>query len=184
MEAAIKASGKFENVRDYEDSLENDKTKQASLRFCRMARNHIVHENADFFEVSDKMIEFVEDLSVEFNEENIPVKKKMFSMRNAIKDTDLLVVAADFMTKKKQHIIPVFDKTDYSIGVLTYENIVKYIAAGDFTKAKKVAAVTNKHKFGFIKDDTPMSKVRVLTEKHDRVYLILNDNKKIVGWII
>jgi predicted transcriptional regulator len=130
------------------------------------------------------MIDFIEKVSIEFDEENVPVKKKMIGIKNAIRETDLIVVAADFMTKKKVDVIPIFNKDDFSIGVLTYENIVKCIATGDFTKAKKVSTIVVKHKFGFFNENTPMNQVRPLIEKHDRVYLVLNDNKRVVGWIV
>lgn len=184
MEAAIKASGKYSSVKEYEDSLEDDSERQGELRICRMMRNYMEHENITFLEASDQMIEFVENLAIEFNEENVPVKKKMIGIRNAIRDTDLIVVAADYMTKKKTSVIPIFNKDDFSVGILTYENIVKYIASGDFTKAKKVSAVVSKHKFGFINENVPINQVRQLLKGHNKVYLILNDNKKVVGWIV
>ena len=184
MEAAIKASGKFGSVKEYEDSLEPNGELQNKVRMCRMMRNYMEHENMVFLEATNQMIEFVEKIAIEFDEGNTPVKKKMISIKNAIKDTDLIVVAADYMTKKKMDMIPIFDKTDFSIGVLTYENIVKCIAAGDYTKSKKVSTIVVKHKFGFINENTPMSQVAPVIEKHDKVYLVLNDKKSVVGWII
>ena len=184
MESAIKSSGKYNSVKEYEDSLETNSEKQNKLRMCRMMRNYMEHENITFVEASDAMIEFVEKLSIDFDEENIPVKKKMFNVKNSIQETDLIVVAADYMTKKKLDTIPIFNKDDFSIGVITYESIVKYLAAGDFTKAKKVSAVLSKHQFGFVNENAPMSQVRPLLSEHKKVYLVLNDSKKVVGWII
>lgn len=183
-EAAIKASGKYATVKEYEDSFINDTVKQGQIRICRMIRNYIEHENASFVEASDAMIAFLEKETCELDENELPVKKKMLSVRNAIRETDLIIIASDFMTKKKQHIIPVFNKDDFATGVISYEAIVKMVAAGDFTKAKKVSLISEQHKFGFFKETEPMKNVRPLLEGHKKVYLILNDSKKVVGWII
>ena len=183
-EAAIKASGKYATVKEYEDSFINDTVKQGQIRICRMIRNYIEHENASFVEASDAMIAFLEKETCELDENELPVKKKMLSVRNAIRETDLIIIASDFMTKKKQHIIPVFNKDDFATGVISYETIVKMVAAGDFTKAKKVSLISEQHKFGFFKETEPMKNVRPLLEGHKKVYLILNDSKKVVGWII
>lgn len=183
-EAAIKASGKYATVKEYEDSFTNDTVKQGQIRICRMIRNYIEHENASFVEASDSMIAFLEKETCELDENELPVKKKMVSVRNAIRETDLVIIASDFMTKKKQHIIPVFNKDDFATGVISYEAIVKMVASGDFTKAKKVSLIAEQHKFGFFKETEPMKNVRPLLEGHKKVYLILNDSKKVVGWII
>lgn len=182
-ESAVRSVG-FGSVKEYEDSLVNNQFKQGQIRICRMIRNYIEHENADFVEASDNMISFLEKETMELDENETPVKKKMIPIRNAIRDTDLLIIAADFLTKKKTNIIPVFDKNDFAIGVLSNADIVKYIASGDFTKAKKVSVVQAAHKFGFINESTPMSQVRPMLEGHKKVYLILNDAKKVVGWIV
>lgn len=182
-ESVLKADGKYFTVKDYEDALESDKSKQNKLRMCRMIRNYIEHENQTFLEATDEMIDFLEKETISIDESETPVKKKMVSVKNAIKDTDLIVVAADYMTKKKYDTIPIFDKTDFSVGVLTYESIVKYIASGDFSKAKKTSVIVAKHKFGFVKEDMPMKEVRKWLNG-EKVFLVLNESKKVVGWII
>ena len=182
-ESVLKADGKYFTVKDYEDSLEKDKIKQNKIRMCRLIRNYIEHENHTFLEATDEMIAFLEKEMILIDESEVPVKKKMVPVKSAIRDTDLIVVAADYMTKKKYDTIPIFDKTDFSVGVLTYESIVKYIASGDFSKAKKTAVIVAKHKFGFIKEDTSMKEVRKLLDGK-KVFLVLNDSKKVVGWII
>ena len=182
-EAAVRAKG-FGSVKEYEDALTNDQFRQSQIRICRLIRNYIEHENADFVEASDNMINFLEKETMELDESETPVKRKMMSIKNAIRDTDLIVVAADFMTKKKADMIPVFDKGDFAIGVLSNAEIVKYIASGDFTKAKKVSVVQTQHKFGFINESTPMKQVRPMLNGHKKVYLVLNDAKKVIGWIV
>ena len=182
-EAAVRGRG-FGSVKEYEESLTNDQSKQSQIRICRMIRNYIEHENADFVEASDNMISFLEKETMELDENETPVKKKMITIKSAIRDTDLIVIAADFLTKKKANVIPIFDKNDFAIGVLSNADIVKYIASGDFTKAKKVSVVQTAHKFGFINESMPMKQVRPLLEGHKKVYLVLNDSKKVVGWIV
>ena len=182
-EAAVKKSG-FTSVRAYEESLKEDHFKQEQVRICRMVRNYIEHEIADFVEASENMINFIEKETIKLDESEMPVKEKMISVKNAIKDTDLLVVAADFMAKHNATIIPIFDKTDYAVGVLSNSDIVKYIASGDFTKAKKVSAVQAAYKFGFLHESMPMKQVGQLIADHNKVYLVLNDSKKVVGWIV
>lgn len=181
-EAAVRGKG-FGSVKEYEESIE-DQFRQGQIRICRMIRNYIEHENADFVEASENMMVFLEKEAMELDEQETPVKKKMLSIRSAIRETDLLIIAADFLSKKKANIIPIFDKNDFAIGAISNADIVKYIASGDFTKAKKVSAVLTAHKFGFINESTPMRQVRPLLEGHNRVYLILNDSKKVIGWIV
>lgn len=183
-ESAIKSTGKYSSVKEYEESLSENSAKQGQIRMCRMIRNYIEHENASFVEASDSMIGFLEKETCELDENEMPVKKKMLSIKNAIKETDLIIIASDFMTKKKQPLIPVFNKDDFATGVISYEAIVKMVASGDFTKAKKVSLIAEQHKFGFFKETEPMKNVRPLLEGHKKVYLILNDSKNVVGWII
>ena len=182
-EAAVKKNG-FASVKHYEDSLVSDLPKQAQVRICRMIRNYIEHENITFVEASDQMILFIEKELIELDENETPVRKKMIPVKSAIRDTDLIVVAADFMLKKKAPLIPIFDKTDYAIGVISYADIVQCVAAGDFTKARKVSIIQQPHKFGFINEDMPMSQVRTLISEHNRVYLVLNDSRKVIGWVV
>jgi predicted transcriptional regulator len=182
-EAAVKKSG-FASIKAYEESFADNKFKQEQIKICRLIRNYIEHENANFVEASENMISFLLKEAMELDENETPVKKKMTSIKSAIRDTDLLVVAADFMTKKKADLIPIFDKNDFAIGCLSSAEIVKYIAAGDFTKAKKVSAVQSVHKFGFINEDTPMKQVRPMLNEHKKIYLVLNDSKKVVGWVV
>ena len=181
-EAAVKKNGHF-SVKEYEDSLQ-DQFKQGQIRICRTVRNYIEHESADFVEASDNMISFLEKETVMMDDMETPVKRKMIPVRNAIRESDLIVIAADFMTKRKAHLIPVFDQKDYALGAISYEDIVKYLAAGNFTKAKKVSAIQTTHKFGFFNESTPMKQVTPSLEGHNKIYLILNDSKKVVGWII
>ena len=183
LEGLVKTNG-FASVRAYEESLSENHSKQEQIRICRMIRNYIEHESADFVEASDNMISFLEKELMELDENETPVRKKMIPVKNAIRDTDLLVIAADFMAKRKTHIIPIFDKSDFAVGALSDSDIVRYIASGDFTKAKKVSVVQAAHKFGFINESAPMRQVRPLLEGHKKVYLVLNDAKKVVGWIV
>jgi predicted transcriptional regulator len=182
-DACLKRNG-FDSVKVYEESLTNDQFKQGQVRICRMIRNYIEHENSDFVEASDNMISFLEKITMEIDENETPVKKKMIPIKYGIKDTDLILVAADFMIKRKAQLIPIFDKTDYAIGAITQSDIVRCIAAGDFTKAKKVSAILTAPKFGFVKDWMTMKQVRPMLEGHDKIYLVLNDAKKVVGWIV
>ena len=100
-EAVLRKSG-FQSVKDYESSLENNHFKQEQVKICRLIRNYIEHESATFVEATDNMISFLENETVSFDESELPVKKKMIPVKYAIRDTDLIVVAADFMTKRKQ----------------------------------------------------------------------------------
>jgi predicted transcriptional regulator len=182
-EMVVRANG-YASVKEYEESLANNQYKQSQLRICRLIRNYIEHENAGFVEASDNMISFLEKEIISLDENETPVKKKMLHIKNAIRESDLLVIAADFMTKHKTELIPIFDKSDFAIGAISSADIVKYIASGDFTKAKKVSAIQSSHKFGFINEDMPMKKVHPILEGHKKIYLVLNDSKKVVGWIV
>jgi predicted transcriptional regulator len=181
-ESAVK-NNNYGSVKEYEESLADNQYKREQVRICRLIRNYIEYENAGFVEATDNMIGFLEKETMCLDENEIPVKKKMIPLKNAIRDSDLLVVAADFMTKRKADMIPVFDKSDFAVGVLSNADIVKYIASGDFTKARKVAAVQTDHKFGFLNESTPMKKVRPMIADHKKIYLVLSDSKKVVGWI-
>ena len=184
-EAAVRKQG-YGSVKEYEESLTDESlaAKQGQIRMCRMIRNYIEHENAAFVEASDRMIAFLEEETTKMDESETPVRKKMIALKYATRETDLIVVAADFMGKRNAEVIPIFDKNDFAIGVVGQSSIVKYIASGDFTKAKKVSAIVEPHKFGFIKEGTPMKQVHQLIGEHDKVYLVLNDSKKVVGWIV
>ena len=182
-ESALKKSG-FTSVKAYEESITDDQFKQEQIRICRLIRNYIEHESADFVEASDNMIVFLENETVKLDEAETPVKKKMISVKYAIRDTDLIVVAADFMMKRRAAIVPIFDQTDYAVGAIGLSSIVKCVAEGSYTKAKKVSTIQVAHKFGFINESTPMKKVTPMLEGHNKIYLVLNDNKKVVGWIV
>lgn len=182
-EMTLKQNG-FQSVKDYESSLDGNHYKQEQVRICRTIRNYIEHENQSFVEATDNMISFIESEIVSMDNNQIPVKKKMISVKNAIRETDLIVVAADFMTKKNESLIPVFDSNDFAVGAICYHDIVKLIASGDFTKARKVSLIQTQHKFGFVKDWTPMNQLVPLLEGHKKIYLVLNDSKKVVGWIV
>lgn len=184
-EAVVRKCG-YGSVKEYEESLTNEEqsAQQGKLRMCRLIRNYIEHENGAFVEASDQMIAFIEAEATKLDESETPIKKKMIALKYAIKDTDLIVVAADFITKRNAAVVPVFDKNDFAIGVVSQSGIVGYIASGDFTKAKKVTAILEQHKFGFINEHIPMRQVIPAIEKHDKVYLVLNDSKKVIGWII
>ena len=59
-ESAIKSTGKYSSVKEYEESLSENSAKQGQIRMCRMIRNYVEHENASFVEASDSMISFLE----------------------------------------------------------------------------------------------------------------------------
>lgn len=182
LETAVKAKG-YNSVKEYEESIINDQPKQGKMKICRTIRNYIEHENSAFVEASDNMIAFIEKEVGELDAKFLPVKKKMISIKYAIHESDLIVIAADFITKRKLSIIPVFDNNDFATGVISMSDVVKCVASGAFSKAKKVSMIQNTHKFGFLKEDTPMSEVMPLLENQNKIYLVLNDNKKVVGWI-
>ena len=149
-----------------------------------MIRNYIEHESDSFVEASDNMIEFIEKETVALDESEIPVRKKMIPVKYAIRDTDLIVIAADFMAKRKLDLIPIFDKNDFAVLALSNAHIVKLIASGDFSKAKKVTSAAEKAPFGFLKEHTPMKQVLPLIAEHNKIFLVLNDSKKVIGWIV
>ena len=182
-EGAVKATGKYNTVKEYEDSV-TDTQKQGQIRICRVIRNYIEHENASFIEATDSMIAFLENELTLLDENELPVRKKMISIKSGIKESDLIVVAADFMTKKKQSIIPIFNNDDFAVGVISYAGIAKMIAAGDFTKARKVSVIQEAHKLGFVKESEPMKNVRPQIQQHNKIFLVLSDSKKVVGWIL
>ena len=173
-----------QTVKQYEDSLTSDLEKQGKIRMCRLIRNYIEHENSAFVEASENMIDFLIDEATKFDESETPVKKNMIAVRYGVKETDLVVVAADFMTKRNVDLIPVFDDKEYATGVISRSDIVSYVAAGQYSKVKKVSAINRPHKFGFLNENAPMRQVRPLLEKHDKVYLVLNDSKRVIGWVV
>lgn len=181
-ESAVKKSG-FSSIKAYEESFADDQFKQEQIKICRLIRNYIEYESPSFVEASDNMMNFLEKEIMRLDEGDTPVKYKMIPIKYAIRDTDLIIVAADFMIKRKQSMIPVFNNDDFAIGAIEYKDIVKLLASGDFTKAKKVAIIQNNHKFGFVNEMTPMKQVLKIVEDHKKIYLVLNDSKKVVGWI-
>lgn len=172
----------YGGVKGYEDSLNEDRAKQGQLRICRTVRNYIEHESAVFVFASDKMIAFLESELSALDEGETPVKKKMIGINNAIHDDDLVVTAAAFMNKRKTEVIPVFDKNNFAVGLLTTQNIMQCLANGSYTKSRKVGAIKSTCKFSFITDSQPMKQVRPLLDGKT-VFLVLNSDKKVIGWI-
>jgi len=172
-------------VKDYEDILEQDPERQGKIRICRLIRNYIEHENSAFVFASYEMISFLEKETCLLDDAETPVKKKMIPIRYAIRDNDLIIVAADFLTKRNAPMVPIFgSKNNYAIGLVSQSDIVKCVAAGEFSKPKKVASILIPHRFGFFQSDTPMKTVSPLIASHQKIYLVLNEERDVVGWIV
>lgn len=179
-ESLIRTAG-YESVKAYEDSLSEDSKKQGKVRMCRVIRNYIEHEDQAFVEATPKMINFIQGEIYLIDEQELPVKKKM--MKTFIAENDPIMVAAAFIEKHKLNIIPVMNDKGFVSSAVSAMNIMKIIASGDYSKTKKVNAIQSKYKFSFINENDSIKSIRPYLNG-TRIYLVLNDNKKIVGWLI
>ena len=176
----IRTAG-YESVKAYEDSLSEDSKKQGKVRMCRVIRNYIEHEDQAFVEATPEMINFIQGEIYLIDEQELPVKKKM--MKTFIAENDPIMVAAAFMEKHKLSIIPVMNDKGFVSSAISAMSIMKIIASGDYSKTKKVNAIQSKYKFSFINENDSIKSIRPYLNG-TRIYLVLNDNKKIVGWLI
>lgn len=170
-------------IKEYEDTI-TDNIKQEKIRISRLIRNYLSHQDMKFIEVTQEMIDFIQKELIALDEGEIPVCKKMFSIKNSPKENDLLTTTCNWMSKKKINASPVFNEKDFATGVVTQNEILKLVASGNFNKTKKTLIVTASYKFKFLSDTTPMKKVLPLIEAHNQIYLILNQSNKVVGWIL
>ena len=182
-EVAIR--GKYNcTIKEYEDSLTDDGCRQEKIRIARLIRNYLSHQDMKFVEATQDMINFIQEELILIDENEMPVKKKMFSVRTTPKENELLTTTCDWMSKKKISATPIFNDKDFAIGVLTQNDIVKFIASGNFNKTKKTGVVVTPYKFKFLSETTPMKTVYPMIEKHDQIYLILSQSNKVIGWIL
>ena len=179
-ESLIRTAG-YESVKAYEDSLSEDSKKQGKVRMCRVIRNYIEHEDQAFIEATTEMINFIQGEIYLIDEQELLVKKRM--MKTFIAENDPIMVAAAFMEKTKLNIIPVMNDKGFVSSAISAMNIMKIIASGDYSKTKKVNAIQSKYKFSFINENDSIKSIRPYLNG-TRIYLVLNDNKKIVGWLI
>lgn len=171
-------------VKEYEDTFDNDPTKQEKIRISRMMRNYLSHQDMKFIEVTQDMIDFIQNELIQLDEGELPVKKKMISTRITPKETELLTTTCDWMSKKKIAATPIFNEKDFAVGVITQNDIVKFVASGNFNKTKKTSVIVSPYKFKFLSETTPMKTVYPMIEKHDQIYLILSQANKVIGWIL
>ena len=171
-------------VKEYEDSLCNDSLKQEKIRMSRMMMNYLSHQDMKFVEATQDMVDFIQEELIKLDEGELPVKKKMISIRTTPKETELLTTTCDWMSKKKVIATPVFNEKDFAVGVVTQNDIVKFVASGNFNKTKKTNVIVTAYKFKFLSETMPMKTVYPLIEKHDQIYLILSQANKVIGWIL
>ena len=171
-------------VKEYEDTFDNDPAKQEKIRISRMMRNYLSHQDMKFIEVTQDMIDFIQNELIQLDEGELPVKKKMISTRITPKETELLTTTCDWMSKKKIAATPIFNEKDFAVGVITQNDVVKFVASGNFNKTKKTSVIVSSYKFKFLSETTPMKTVYPMIEKHDQIYLILSQANKVIGWIL
>lgn len=171
--------------KDYEDSIaDSNAEKAAKIRLCRTVRNYLTHENTVFVTASQPMIDMLVQETALLDTAEMPVKKKMVKLTDSIHDSDLITSALSFMLRKKLTKVPVFNDENYAIGTFSFTDLATIVAAGNFTKAKKIAAANSTVKFNFIAENAPMSEVRTIVDnKPDEIFLIINAKSKVVGWI-
>lgn len=171
-------------VKEYEDMLVNESSRQEKIRMSRLTRNYLSHQDMKFVEATQDMVDFIQEELIKLDEGELPVKKKMISVRVTPKETELLTTTCDWMSKKKIVATPIFNDKDFAVGVLTQNDIVKFIASGNFNKTKKTNVIVSPYKFKFLSETTPMKTVYPMIEKHDQIYLILSQANKVIGWIL
>lgn len=172
------------SVKEYEDTLQDTPDKQDKIRMIRMIRNYLSHNDMKFVEASPEMISLLQKELILLDDGEVPVSKKMFSVKSSPIETSLLTTTCDWLSKKKLTMCPVFNEKDFAVGVVSQNDIIRFVASGNFNKTKKTSVVVSKYKFKFLSDSTPMKNVIPLIEQHNQIYLILNKSNNVIGWIV
>lgn len=127
LEAELRLLNPNDTVYDYENRLtESDPAKAEKLKVCRINRNFIQH-NADGDKfvgaISDKWISFLEQESNAIHTKNDLVKKHIYKA-TSINEKTSINDAIEIVVKSKIDVVPVVDKSNTFIGVITPQQIL------------------------------------------------------------
>lgn len=106
---------------DYEQQMEISDNKK--MQICRIVRNFLQHEKGTFIEPSKEMVAFISKKTDLIMAKVECVKDRTYEAET-VKEEESFVIAAKKI-KEKAPYIPVVDKDDICIGLLTAESIRK-----------------------------------------------------------
>ena len=172
-----------ENVFSFENTLTGPEQKK--LQICRLSRNFLQHEDnhSGFIEATQEQIAFLEQLVYQLKTKDGICKDVMTSLAKygCVCDTDTILKAAETLSKKKKHCIPVVAQDKTLKGFVAAEDIVQAIASGDYTKTAKLSKIKLK------KLEDLKSNIVLLEEKApinmSADTIIVTKNGKITGLI-
>lgn len=135
LETEIRLLNPNDTVYDYENRLlESDPSKAEKLKVCRINRNFIQHNtDGDKFVkiVSDRWIDFLEQEANAKHSKNDLVKKHIYKAI-AINEKTNINDAIEIVVKSKIDVIPVVDKKNLFLGVITPQQVlIAYKKAGN-----------------------------------------------------
>ena len=145
LENALSANG-YGTVLDYENNVMQNIDKE-HLKMCRIARNHIVHSDADFFEPSKKMISFIETLTKSVESEGGIAKDIMISFAKfgCVKPTDTLDAALAIIGKKNLSNIAILSDDGMQCCLVPVPTVCKAVSEATSYKKVKMQTVFNNH---------------------------------------
>lgn len=182
-ELLAKSKG-YPSVKAYEDSVnEKSKSDASKLKLCRTIFTFLTYTSQVFVEVSQQMIDFIDEQIVLLDKNQAPVKTKMISVSESIKDSDLITSAVNYMFLKNVEIAPVFDSKGYATGVITFKDVAALVASGKYSKAKTVSSIVQKVRFAFCSEETPVSQIGNYNNGKPLICLAMNSENKVVGWL-
>lgn len=174
------------NMKWYEDSLEDNKIKN-KLYISRVTRNFIQHNEdyKNFIEVSDGMINFLDDIYVSLYSNLITAEKIMIPLKKIYigKISDKVYETINIMNSKNLELIPIIDNSSNKlIKVLTiknlpqiFEKVNKKTTFKEFLDTKELEIPKDYIKF--VNKDTLLEDIILIFENSRK-------NKKVVQYII
>lgn len=150
----------YGTVLDYENNVMTGIDKE-HLKMCRIARNHIVHSDADFFEPSKKMISFIEQLTHQVDSENGVAKDIMlsFAKYGCLKLTDTLDMAIALIGKKELSQVIVLSDDAMSCYIVSVPCICKAVSEATSYKKVKMQTLVSNFNHTTVTVDTPVNKI-------------------------
>ena len=180
LENTIRTYCNGKSVLDYENSQPDGLLKE-HLKLCRIARNHLVHSDSEFFEPSKKMLNFLSDLNREVSLASGSVKDVMmsFAKYGCVKPDDTLETAAQVIGKKNISEILVVSDDATKVCLLKASDICKAICEATSFKKTKVSTICSfTREYDTININEPVAKIPNLP-----FVLVVDDKGKYKGVI-
>lgn len=168
----IVSSNGYGTVLDYENNVLTGADKEY-LKMCRIARNHIVHTDSNFFEPSKKMIAYIESLAHKIDIEKGVAKDIMmsFAKYGSLKLSDTLEAAINLISKKDLDNVLVLSDDNMECYIVPILDICKAIATASSYKRVKLQSIVKNMDYTSVTVDTPISKIP------DEPFVFVVDNK-------